>query len=336
MNKIFYIDGGAGRVIAAIPALKKYAKLHPNEEWSVFIAGWDNLLWGIPELQDRTYNPDTKGIFDNIIMKADVIVTPEPYRVPGYFKQELSLAEAFDKEINETDDHSDLEPPTMVFSKAEQQNAANFHNYMKGTYKKKKTIIIQPFGRSARIDGQPTDPCGQPMQQQSIMKPMGGMNQLVPPKIIIDDSTRSLTKKAYLKLTKELSKKYNVAFFGEKAFALDEDVAFKPEFDLRMWGAVIKYADYFIGCDSVGQHMARATETPGTVFIGSTYPINTSYQDYFKIIDKEGIKKYSPIRLCGLDGHLADRMNEDSMRFTDEEFDEIIKNIIDDIEGVKE
>jgi hypothetical protein len=29
-------------------------------------------------------------------------------------------------------------------------------------------------------------------------------------------------------------------------------------------------------------------------------------------------------------------MNEDSMRFTDEEFDEIIKNIIDDIEGVKE
>jgi hypothetical protein len=28
-------------------------------------------------------------------------------------------------------------------------------------------------------------------------------------------------------------------------------------------------------------------------------------------------------------------MNEDSMRFTDEELDLIIKNIIDDIEGVK-
>ena len=336
MNKIFYIDGGAGRVIAAIPALKKYAKLHPNEEWSVFIAGWDNLLWGIPELQDRTYNPDTKGIFDNIIMKADVIVTPEPYRVPGYFKQELSLAEAFDKEINETDDHSDLEPPTMVFSKAEQQNAANFHNFMKGTYKKKKTIVIQPFGRSARIDGQPADPCGHqvPMNQPMMMPTT--MNQSGPPKIIIDDSTRSLTKKAYLKLSKELSKKYNVVFFGEKQFILDEDVAHKVEFDLRMWGAVIKYSDYFIGCDSVGQHMARATETPGTVFIGSTYPINTSYPDYFKIINKEGVKKYSPIRLCGLDGHLADRMNEDSMRFSDEELDEIIKNIISDIEGVKE
>jgi hypothetical protein len=334
MNKIFYIDGGAGRVIAAIPALKKYAKLHPNEEWFVFIPGWDNLVWGIPELQDRAYNPDTKGIFDNIILKADVIVTPEPYRVPGYYKQELSLAEAFDKEINETDDHSDLEPPTMVFSKAEQQTAANFHNFMKGTYKKKKTIVIQPFGRSARIDGQPTDPCGTqvPNQQTTFMQ---NMKQPLVPKIIIDDSTRSLTKKAYLKLTKELSKKYNIVFFGEKQFALDEDVAHKAEFDLRMWGAVIKYADYFIGCDSVGQHMARSTGTPGTVFIGSTFSINTSYPDYFKIIDKEGVKKYSPIRLCGLDGHLADRMNEDSMRFTDEELDLIIKNIIDDIEGVK-
>jgi hypothetical protein len=29
-------------------------------------------------------------------------------------------------------------------------------------------------------------------------------------------------------------------------------------------------------------------------------------------------------------------MNEDSMRFSDEELDEIIKNIINDIEGVKE
>lgn len=336
MNKIFYIDGGAGRVIAAIPALRKYAKLHPNEDWSVFIAGWDNLLWGIPELQDRTYNPDTKGIFDNVLSKADVIITPEPYRVPGYFKQELSLAEAFDKEINQTDDHSDLEPPIMVFSKAEEQTAANFHNFMKVTYKKKKTIVIQPFGRSARIDGQPMDPCGHQMQPQPMMMQQQMPIGPTPPKIIIDDSSRSLTKKSYLKLTRELSKKYNLVFFGEKPFMMDEDPSHKVEFDLRMWGSVIKYADYFIGCDSVGQHIARCTNTPGTVFIGSTYPINTSYPDYFKIIDKEGIKKYSPIRLCGLDGHLADRLNEGSMKFSDEEMDTIIKNIIDDIEGVKE
>jgi hypothetical protein len=219
----------------------------------------------------------------------------------------------------------------MVFSKAEEQTGANFINFMKGTYGKKKTIIIQPFGRGARIDGQPMDSCGQPMPQEI----PNTLNQPIPPKIIVDDSTRSLTKKSYLKITKELSKKYNLVFFGEKQFMLDEDVAHKVEFDLRMWASVIKYSNYFIGCDSVGQHMARAVNTPGTVFIGSTYPINTSYPDYFKIIDKEGIKKYSPIRLCGLDGHLADRLNENSMRFSDEELDEIIKNIIDDIEGVQ-
>ena len=59
---IFYIDGGAGRVIAAIPALLKYARLNPDKEWSVIIPAWDNLLWSIPELQDRTYGADTKGI----------------------------------------------------------------------------------------------------------------------------------------------------------------------------------------------------------------------------------------------------------------------------------
>jgi hypothetical protein len=30
MKQIIYIDGGAGRVIAAIPALLKYHKLNPN------------------------------------------------------------------------------------------------------------------------------------------------------------------------------------------------------------------------------------------------------------------------------------------------------------------
>ena len=34
-RKVFAIDGGAGRAIAAIPALKKYARNHPDEDWAV-------------------------------------------------------------------------------------------------------------------------------------------------------------------------------------------------------------------------------------------------------------------------------------------------------------
>ena len=41
MNKVFWIDGGAGRVIAAIPALIKYSRLNPNKDWVVLVAGFD-------------------------------------------------------------------------------------------------------------------------------------------------------------------------------------------------------------------------------------------------------------------------------------------------------
>ena len=116
MKKVFFIDGGAGRVIGAIPALLKYVRLNPDTECVFLVAGWDYLYWGIPELQDRTYGLDTKGVFDNVIRNADQFITPEPYRNPAYFRQEISLVEAFDCEINNTLDHSDLGVPKMVFN----------------------------------------------------------------------------------------------------------------------------------------------------------------------------------------------------------------------------
>lgn len=305
-RKVFYIDGGAGRVIAAIPALKKYARLHPNEDWGVVIAGWDSLVWGIPELQDRTYSADTKGVFKNFLFDAD-IETPEPYRVNGYFKQELSLAEAFDVEINKTDDHSDLGVPTMVLNKAEEKQASNVVADAKQQQGNKPiTIVIQPFGRSARVDR--TD--------------------------VIDDSSRSLEPNAYLQLVKKLATKYSLIFFGEQQFFLPQDTyTFKLQTDLRGWAAIIEHADYFVGCDSVGQHMARAFDKPGTVIVGSTFAINTTYPDHFQIFEKQGVQKvYSPIRISGLDGHLADRLNDRCMDFNEKEVDELFMKIVSDVE----
>jgi ADP-heptose:LPS heptosyltransferase len=106
----------------------------------------------------------------------------------------------------------------------------------------------------------------------------------------------------------------------------------KPEADLRQWIAFIDAADYFIGCDSVGQHMAKALNKPGTVFIGSTFPKNTSYPNYFNIIERQVPKKYSPIRISGLEGHLADRINEKTVEFTDNEINKIYEIIVKDLE----
>lgn len=304
-RKLFYIDGGAGRVIAAIPALEKYAKIHPNEDWGVLIGGWDNLVWGNPLLQDRTYNPDTKGIFDSYIKDADIF-TPEPYRVNGYFNQKLSLAEAFDEEINNTKDHSDLGIPKLVLNKNEEKTAANVIADAKAQQGNKPiTVVIQPFGRSARVD-------------------RGD---------VIDDSSRSLDPRAYISLVKKLATKYTLILFAENQFFLPEDsYTFKLQTDLRGWAGIIEGSDYFVGCDSVGQHMARAFDKPGTVIVGSTFAINTTYPDHFQIYEKPGQKKYSPIRICGLDSHLADRLNDTCMDFDEKEVDDIFNSIVKDIE----
>ena len=305
MKKIFFIDGGAGRVVAAIPALLKYNRLNPNTEWAVLVAAWDFLFWGIPELQDKTYGLDTKGLFDNVVKNADKIVTPEPYRNPAYFRQEISLVQAFDREINNTTDHSDLGVPTLVFNNQEQIIAASTLKELKAAQKKQKTVVFQPFGRGAKVSNN----------------------------VVNDEESRSLSQKDYLMLVKKLSLRYNMIFFGEPEFQIAEDTyAAKYTCDLRQWGAIIEAADYFIGCDSVGQHLARSVGTPGTVIFGSTFPINTSYPDYFNILDKTQNKKYASIRIAGLDVSLANRLNESSMRFTDKELNDMYTAIITDID----
>ena len=305
MKKIFFIDGGAGRVVAAIPALLKYDRLNPGTDWAVLVAGWDYLFWGIPELQDRTYGLDTKGLFDNVVKNVDVVVTPEPYRLPAYFKQEVSLVQAFDREINNTTDHSDLGVPTLVFNQAEKLVAQSTIKDLKAIQKKQKTVIFQPFGRGAKVDKEN----------------------------IIDEESRSISQKDYITLVRKLAQRYNMIFFGEPDFQMKEDnFAAKYTCDLRQWGALIEEADYFVGCDSVGQHMARAVGTPGTVIFGSTFPINTTYPDYFQIIENAAPKKYSPIRFAGLDSSLANRLNEKAMKFTDKELNDIFLAITTDIE----
>jgi len=306
-RKIFAIDGGAGRVIASIPALEKYAKNHKDEDWAIVVFGWDTLFFGNPLLQDRVYSADVKGIFNSLLKDSDIF-SPEPYRLWEYYNQKCSLAEAFDKLINETDDHSDLDRPNLFLNKAEEKMAANIIADVKSKQNKDITIVIQPFGRSARIDNGD----------------------------IIDDSTRSIEPHVYNKLVKKLSQKYNIIFMGEQEFAnqvqLEDSISAKLQLDLRGWAAVIEGSDYFIGCDSVGQHMARAFDTPGTILLGSTFAINTTYPDYFQIIENDNAEKvYSPIRVCGFDAHLADRLNDRYMDYSDDDVEEIYKAIVKDI-----
>ena len=60
-----------------------------------------------------------------------------------------------------------------------------------------------------------------------------------------------------------------------------------PQANLLQWMGIIKSCDYFLGCDSMGQHYAHALNKPATVIIGSTFPENISYTNTknFTIID---------------------------------------------------
>jgi len=310
VKKVFIIDGGAGRVVTSIPAFLKYHKNHPDENWKILVAGWDMMFWNIPELQDRVFNLETKGSFDNYIKSADLIVSPEPYRLPSYFRQEKSLAQAFDEIINETNDHSDLEPAKMVVSDKEKLYAKNWIDQLKQQNGNKKVVIIQPFGQGSHQPSLPNN------------------NQ------VVDFERRSLHPKDYLKIIKYLSQKYLLIYFGPPELSLSEDkFTIKNNTDLRTWTAIIDQADYLIGVDSLGQHIARSVNTPGSVIFGSTFPVNTSYPDYFFIFDKDkSNRKYTPIRLSMFDSDMVNRMNEKCMRFTDIEIKKMCEAIDQDIQ----
>lgn len=307
MKTVFIIDGGAGRVITSIPALIKYSKNNPDDDFKICIHGWDSLLWGIPELQDKVFNLESKGIFENIFLEASRVIFPEPYRLPAYYRQEKSLVEAFDYLINDSNDHTDLPNITLPISKGEEMNTIiEIDKSQKEEFRKNKlNIVIQPWGSTAKK-----------------------INSY-----IIDESSRSMESWCFQKLIKKLSKNYNLFLFSDRNFWLEnEKDTLKFEGDLRFWSSLIFCSDYFIGIDSVGQHIAKAHNIPGTVILGSTFAENVSYPNHFNIFEKKGNKKYSPLRINGIDPHLADRINNTRMDFSDEEIDELVKSIEKDIQ----
>ena len=303
MTTIISLDGGLGRIITAIPALLKYSQNHPDEEWYITIPGWDFVTWGIPELQERTFNPDARGSFD-LYWKADHIISPEPYRLPAYYRNEISLREAFDVCINNSTDHSDLPPMQLNISTPEKRRAYEIIEEAKSKHKKSKTIVLQPYGSTAT-----PHPSG-----------------------IFDDSLRSIPKPMLDYFIKELSKDYNLIFMGAKEF---HDIrTYKPDPDpnLREWAAIIGSADYFIGCDSCGQHICKALNKKASVMIAGTHRVNVTY-DGFHIIERN-VKFYpDSMRISGFQAHMSSRLNEPRIDFTQEEIESAYQDIIRNIEG---
>ena len=303
MNTTFIIDGGAGRVINAIPALEKYARLNPDDDFKVIVQGWESVFWSHPILQSKVFGANQKGNFDRFFRDSKVH-HPEPYQNNNFFNQRINLVEAFDEEINKTEDHDDLNYECLHLSQYEKEKTLDFIEHLKKEKKKRRVVVFQPFGSGAEI--------------------VNGK--------VIDSSNRSFTLSDYYKIVQALSNDAVVLYASMPEFRQINDTIsiifdhMQPYHRTLM--CMIYHCDYFIGCCSVGQHIARAFSKPGLVVMGGTDETNFSYPDHFEIYRKPNTKpQYVPWRLSDIDCDFANRANDGLMMFNDTEINEIISKV---------
>ena len=294
------MNGGEGRVVESIPAFEKLYK--EDKDFIIVCEGGMDFYKGHPQLHELAYDNWHKNLFKDYIKDRD-IVSPEPYRVWEYYNQKCSLAQAFDIAINNKGVR-DLPDPTIHMNKHELVQGYKVVEEIKAVTGKDKVVVFQPFGRTAENMGD----------------------------FVIDGTSRSFHLNDVIRICKDLRDDYAVIVMSEFPVIIEENtkipVAVPQIPDVRVWSSVIQIADHFIGCDSLGQHMAKALGTTCTSVIGSTYPINISYPDSpdFDIIDLgEGKRKFSPIRLTMEEE--IERYNDEVMELNDESFKEIITSV---------
>lgn len=308
-SKAFFINGGAGRMISAIPAFEKYQEESGDKDFIIVCEGGTDVFKGHPTLDDRVYDVWHKNLFKDYLKDRE-IVTTEPYRIWEYYNQKCSIAQAFDIQIND----KGLRPlprPTLRLSKDELLLGRQLVGEVKKKLKKEKIVVFQPFGRGIEyID-----------------------------ETLIDKTARSFELKDVRSIVKKLQQNdYGVIMMSE--FKVDftdaklkDEIAMPENVSMRVWAAIIKFADNFLGCDSLGQHLAYAMEKPAVVVTGATYPINVSYPDEptFDILDMGELhREYDPIRI--FPDERVNRANENIMNMTDD----ITTLVVDHVLGKKD
>ena len=302
-SKAFFINGGAGRVISSIPAFEKYAET--NDDFIIVCEGGTDFFKGHPTLDGKAYDHWHKNLFQDQIKHRDC-VSPEPYRNWYYYNQQCNLAQAYDMEINGLDEPRELPKPKIELNKMEVISGYNVVQEIKSVTKKDKVIVVQPFGRSITQLGE----------------------------FLADPSSRSMPLTGVCDIINQLKKDYAVIVMSEFHFSVEENeentkfpIARPQISDMRVWAAVIEVADHFLGCDSMGQHLARALDKTATVVVGSTYPENISYPGHkdFDIFDVgDGRREYAPIRIT--QDERVDRFNDQSMELDKNQIKQIIES----------
>lgn len=299
MKKAFFINGGAGRVLCSIPALEYY-KENTDPDVVIVAEAWVEIFLST-KLRNNVYPVGSKDLFEEKLKDREII-TPEPYRLNAYFNQRVNLIQAFDMLINEVDETVESKPINLDLGKADQVYGYNLVNQVKSQMQKEKCVVFQPFGSGVKIEGN----------------------------FVYDESGRSFELSDVFRIVDELSKEYGVILMTNLKIPTDRQMgaAIPDNASLLQWMGIINACDYFLGCDSMGQHYAHALGKPATVVIGSTYPENISYPNNkdFTIIDNgKEARKYSPYRITF--DPAAERNNEDNMILSESNYKDMMKSV---------
>lgn len=255
MSYTIYLTGGLGKIITAIPACEKFVRKNPN---TIIVLGWHTpVFFGNPLLTDKVFDISTKGLYSKI--KDSKVLQPEPYFNNDYLNGKISLVDAWNQELNS--DKESMPIPKLYVSKFELQASSVVKQ------KNKPTIAFQPFGTSSKFENND----------------------------VTDYSMRSLSKNTTLSLVK-LFKKYNYNVFlitnQQISFLNAEDfISYYPN-DIRHYVAAVSQCDYFVGIDSSGQHIARSFNIPGSIIMGGSNTVNTTYPDFFNICNDKIGREY--------------------------------------------
>jgi hypothetical protein len=309
MKKAFFINGGAGRVLCAIPALEWY-KQNVDEDVIIVAEAWHELYMASPIIRDNVYPMGHKDLFTDKLKDRE-IVSPEPYRLNAYFNQKCNLIQAFDILVNDLKEVPETKAFNLEINKVDQVYGYNLIAQCKEQLKKEKVIVFQPFGSGVTKEGN----------------------------FIFDSSGRSLELKNVYEIAEALTEHYALIMMTNVDIPPPPKqigIVIPSNVNLLQWMGIINAADYFIGCDSMGQHYAHALKKPATVIIGSTCPENISYPDNknFTIIDNgKNKRKYIPMRITH--DFTGERNNEDLMILSDDTLKTVIKSVTDKLGKTK-
>lgn len=184
MNKAFFINGGAGRVLCSIPALEAYAETH--DDFVIVAESWGEFYACSKILRDKAFPIYHKNLFEDYL-KDKEIITPEPYRLNAYFNQKCNLIQAFDMIINELTEVPKTKEIKIELNKQEQITGHNIVNEVREKLKKDKVIVFQPFGSSVKVEG----------------------------KFVFDSSGRSFELANVYSLIEELKKNYGIIIMSQ-------------------------------------------------------------------------------------------------------------------------